>query len=285
MPNFSRFQVSSYYDLNTLFYRVFWYTRKSLGIHFGYYDPDVKTHDEAIIRVNETLAKLANIKSGEKVLDAGCGVGGSSIWLAKNLNVRATGITISDIQIKKAHHYAEMKGVQNKTEFFNRSFENTKFPDRNFDVVWAVESLCHAQDKSVAMKELFRVLKPGGRLVISDWFQAKEESNSEERKLLNEFIHGFAVPSIETPGNFRKILSNTGFIDIKQIDRRKDIKKNLEFGMPRTKRLAIPAKVLPRIFPSLKGVVMNYYGLLACEKAYEQGLWTLQAVVATKPDN
>jgi cyclopropane fatty-acyl-phospholipid synthase-like methyltransferase len=282
VPNFSKFQVSSYYDLNTLFYRVFWYTRKSLGIHFGYYDPDIKTHDDAILRVNKTLAEIAKIKAGEKVLDAGCGVGGSSIWLAKNLDARPTGITISETQINKAYHYAQMNAVLDKTKFIKRSFAETEFPDNSFDVVWAIESICHAESKSKVMNELFRVLKPGGRLIISDWFQSKNELNSDEKELLNEFIHGFAVPSIETPGSFKDILTKAGFKNIKQIDRGKDIKKNLEFGMPRTKRLTVPAKVLPKIFPKMKEVAMNYYGILACEKAYERHLWTIQTVYAEK---
>lgn len=281
--SFTPQDIARYYNANTIFYRVFWHESKSLGIHFGYYDPDIKNHQEAILRVNETLSKLADIKPSDKVLDAGCGVGGSAIWIAKNIGANVTGITISSAQAKKANKYKDREGVGDKTSFEIMDFNKTSFPNESFDVVWGIESFCYALDKEILLKEIFRILKPGGRIVMSDWFALKTEFNSEEKKLYDEFINGFAVPSLETPKSMKEVLEKVGFEKVYQEDHGKALKKNFEFGLRRTKRLTIPAKVLPKIIPKLKDVTSNYYGILAANEAYKKDFWTLQAVVASKP--
>lgn len=281
--SFTPQDIARYYNANTIFYRVFWHESKSLGIHFGYYDSGISNHQEAILKVNKKLSELAEIKSSDKVLDAGCGVGGSAIWIAKNIGAEVFGITISPTQVKKANKYKKREGVTDKTEFEVRDFNDTKFPDVSFDVVWGIESFCYALDKEKLFKEMFRILKPGGRLVMSDWFALKTEFNSEEKKIYEEFIYGFAVPSLETPKSMKEILNKVGFEKIAQEDHGKDLKKNFEFGMKRTKRLEIPAKVLPKIFPKLRDVTSNYYGILAANEAYKRDFWTIQAVIATKP--
>ncbi len=281
--SFTPKDVARYYDANTIFYRVFWHQSKSLGIHFGYYDPDIKNHQDAILRVNETLAKMADIKSNDKVLDAGCGVGGSSIWIAKNIGAHVTGITISPVQVKKANKYKKREGVADLCEFEVMDFNKTKFPDNSFDVVWGIEALCYGLDKEVLFKEIYRILKPGGRVVMSDWFAIKTEFTAEEKPIYDEFIYGFAVPSLETPDSMEKLLKKIGFGNVKHDDHGTDLKQNFEFGLPRTKRLTPFAKVLPKIFPKLSDVTSNFYGILAAEEAYRRGFWTLQAIVATKP--
>lgn len=279
---FSQQEVARYYDVNTLFYRLLWHG-KSLGIHHGFYDEGIQTHDQAILRVNEVLADIGNICSVDRVLDAGCGVGGSTIWLAKNIGCEVVGLTISDKQIKKANQNKRREGVSDLVHFLKRDFSQTEFEAESFDVVWAIESICHAQDKQVVIKEMHRVLKPGGRIVISDWFKTKENMAEEERDLLNKFIHGFSVPSVETPASFRSILAEVGFENILQIDRGGDIKRNLEYGMPKARKLGLVAHVLPVLIPYFKEVARNYFGALAEEKAYQRGLWTIQIVYAEKP--
>lgn len=282
--SFTPKDVARYYDANTLFYRVFWHESKSLGIHFGYYDPDIHSHQDAILRVNQTLAKMADIKPTDKVLDAGCGVGGSSIWIAKNIGAHVNGITISPVQVKKANKYKKREGVADLCDFYVGDFNHTGFPDQSFDVVWGIEAFCYALDKEALMKEFYRILKPGGRVIMSDWFAIKTKFTPEEQPIYDEFIYGFAVPSLETPESMEKILKKVGFKDVVHEDHGKDLKQNFEFGIPRTKRLTPFAKILPKLFPKLNDVTSNYYGILAADEAYRRGFWTLQAICATKPD-
>ena len=75
---------------------------KSRSLHYGYWDDSVKNFHEALLNLNKVLAEIAEIKEGENILDAGCGVGGSSLWLAKRKNCTVKGISLNKRQIDKA---------------------------------------------------------------------------------------------------------------------------------------------------------------------------------------
>src|SRR3989344_1947652 len=87
--------VSSYYDVASPFYYWMWH-RRTFGLHYGLWLEGVKSRFEAITAENAFLADLAQIEAGDLVLDAGCGVGGSSAWLAKNIGAEVVGINLSD---------------------------------------------------------------------------------------------------------------------------------------------------------------------------------------------
>jgi len=71
------------------------------------------------------------------VLDAGCGVGGSAIWLAREKGAHVTGITITPHQVDAANKNAQRHKVADKVRFERRDFTATGYPDASFDVVWA----------------------------------------------------------------------------------------------------------------------------------------------------
>src|SRR5258705_1811347 len=75
--------VVAYYDQTWLDYRLFWLNRRTLSVHFGYTDTTTRGHADALLNMNRVLADSAGIQPGARVLDAGCGVGGSSIWLSQ----------------------------------------------------------------------------------------------------------------------------------------------------------------------------------------------------------
>ena len=72
---------------------------ESLGFHFGIADESTESLVQSFVNTNAFLAERAGITSGTRVLDAGCGVGGSTIWLAGELGARATGITLVPRQV------------------------------------------------------------------------------------------------------------------------------------------------------------------------------------------
>ena len=82
--------IAKHYDETLPYYKHLW-SRKSNAIHYGFWDKETKTVEEALLNENNFLAKVADIKSSDKVLDAGCGVGGSSVWIAKNIGARVIG--------------------------------------------------------------------------------------------------------------------------------------------------------------------------------------------------
>ncbi len=207
-------KIVEYYDSCEIDYRTNWHLDKCLAMHIGYWDKTTKTLPEALIRQNEIMLKKAKISQTDFVLDAGCGVGGSSIFIAKQSGCDVIGITISNKQAKSATQFSKERGVQNQSEFQVMDYSNTGFADATFDVVWALESSCYAENKKLFIEEAYRILKKGGRLVVADGFEIKENYTSFERKIFDLWIQRWAVQSLESLRLFNEHLSKTGFKNI-----------------------------------------------------------------------
>src|ERR1700687_2012427 len=85
--------VISYYEGTWFDYRWLWLNSENNAIHFGYHDEQRRSQAESLLNTNRVLAAVAAIHPGDRVLDAGCGVGGSSIWLAEQRGATVVGIT------------------------------------------------------------------------------------------------------------------------------------------------------------------------------------------------
>jgi cyclopropane fatty-acyl-phospholipid synthase-like methyltransferase len=180
-------------------------------MHFGYWDETVKNFPQSLARENDILAAMVKIKSTDVVLDAGCGVGGSAIFLARKFGCKAIGISLSKQQAEQATINAQQSGVADNTAFFVMDFENLTFPDQKFDVVWAIESVCHANSKKTFLEGAHRILKPGGRLIIADGFAAKNDYNNNEKQIMEKWLSGWGVNALETKERFKQFLIDVGF--------------------------------------------------------------------------
>lgn len=207
-------RIIQYYDTCEHHYRHFWDLDRSLAMHAGFWDKTTKSLHEALQNENEILASIAKIKSHDFVLDAGCGVGGSSIYLAEHFGCTVVGITLSEKQAQSAQQHALNHDLAPSPTFLVRDYIDTGFTKESFDVVWAIESVCHAEDKSLFVKEAHRILKPGGRLIVADGFNARNSYTKKEKRLLDKAMHGWAVDSMESIPNFENHLNKMGFRNI-----------------------------------------------------------------------
>lgn len=95
--------AAKHYDDCYRDYLVAWCNRDNLALHYGYWDQATPYNQhQALLNKNQILYEKAGIKATDKVLDAGCGIGGSTIWMAKNHGNTVTGITISAQQAQYA---------------------------------------------------------------------------------------------------------------------------------------------------------------------------------------
>lgn len=134
---------------------------------------DLAPVDEFHIRGREATVELAHraeLTAGSRVLDVGCGLGGSVRYLATEHACEATGIDLTAEYIEVAAALAERVGLADVVKFRQASALALPFEAASFDVVWTEHAQMNISDKSVFYGEIARVLKPGGRLVFHDIF-------------------------------------------------------------------------------------------------------------------
>jgi tocopherol O-methyltransferase len=199
--------INRYYDECYLYYRIFWRSHKNLCLHYGYHD-NRQGHGRAVVRMIEVLADKAGITSKNRVLDVGCGVGGSALWLGRNIGCEVVGIDVNSNFINVAQREAKKRNLSGTVSFREMDFRRTTFGENAFDVVWAVESSCHAVDKLSFLREMGRVLRPGGRIVIADGYKTAESSE------FGDYLSGWAVPGIPTIAEFTDYLVRAGFQNV-----------------------------------------------------------------------
>lgn len=204
--------IKKYYSDTQFEYKLVWNWRSKFtpALHFGYYDEKATDHHRSVIRANEVLAEMGNIRQGARIVDAGCGLGHSTLWLAEHFNATVTGITIVPRQVATMQKFIVKNGIKN-VAFLEASYFNMPFEDNSIDVVWAIEAVCHAQDKSMFYKEAYRVLKPGGKLLIGENLRTSRPMDQEKEALLNEIFNSWAIPDLDTFEEHRSHALGSGF--------------------------------------------------------------------------
>lgn len=139
-------------------------------IHMWYwYDRDDDAPlGEALDRITRKVTDTLGLRPGERVLDLGCGTGATAVHLAAAKGVRVTGVTISPVEARRAAERAAAAGVGDAVDFAVGDYHALELPDGGFDAVLALESLQNSTDLPRALAECHRMLRPGGRLTLSD---------------------------------------------------------------------------------------------------------------------
>ncbi len=206
---FSSKEIAQYYDVTREHYQHFWKLDQCRSLHYGYWDDTTPTFESALLNINSKLAQYAEIKNGMKILDTGCGEGGSMAWISKNYQVDLTGITLSQKQADSGNAYFKNQKINN-AKIVVQDYTQTQFADATFDVIWAIESVCHAEDKSVFLTEMYRVLKPGGKIIMADFFESKPLI-TKEQYYMDQWAYSWAVPHFETIVSFQEKALQCGF--------------------------------------------------------------------------
>lgn len=216
--SYSREEIVEYYDKTQVHYERSWNLKKSFSLHYGIWDQSTQNFHEALENTNKTLFEAAEIKAGDAVLDAGCGVGGAAFYINSRCpESKVTGISLSSNQIKQANKRLQSSGLENRLNFQVADFTDTPFEDESFDVVWACESVCHADNKADFLKEAYRLLKPGGRLVMFD-FYLTPEGQKDPKDYINKWKQTWAISNYAAIDEFSNQLNELNYSDIQRIN-------------------------------------------------------------------
>ncbi len=140
---------------------------------------DLAPVDEFHTRGREStreIAAMSNITASDRVLDVGCGLGGTARHLAHEHSCSVTGIDLTEEYIAVGNRLTEMVGLRDRVELRQGSALNLPFENATFDVAWTEHVQMNIADKPRFYSEIVRVLKPGGRFVFHDVFRGSGES-------------------------------------------------------------------------------------------------------------
>lgn len=274
--------IIEYYDHTRFDYRVAWDNSETPAVHFGFYDENVSKHSDALMNTNRVLANMVDIQAGEKILDAGCGRGGSCFWLARNKQAKVTGITPVQTQIDECLERAKELDLEKETDFVLADYCNTPFEDNSFDVVWACESLCHADQKVDFYKEAFRVLKKGGRLIIAEYLRSQRPAKPEEEKLLAAWLNRWAIKDIDTKAEHQSHAEVAGFKNIVIKDVTKNTQVSLRNLHNNSKNWLWFSKFLQIIRVRSSVQHDNQYASIKQYEALQKGIWFYSIITAVK---
>lgn len=277
-PPVARLYEGSWFD-----FRAVWATRESLAYHFGYYDERARTHGRALLRMNEVMADLVGLGPEDRVVDLGCGIGGSTIWMARERGVAAVGVDISEAQVRRAGRTAARRGVDGRVEFLAADSVRTGLPDETFDVAWEQESFLHVPDKPAWLAEAHRLLRPGGRLVMEELIRPAEPHTPDDERMIRKWLDGAFIPDLAKRMEIEAWAREAGFADVRVTDVSANAAPSLD-RMRRSLTLLAPVVALARrlrLRTEMQQRVTE--GFLSMTHAFRAGLWSVELVTARKP--
>jgi len=281
---FTSRDVTSYYQSSQWLYRLFCYKDKTLGMHYGFWEPGTMDRQQAIANENDAIISHGCITRQSRVLDAGCGIGGTVLHIAKQTGARVTGITLDPKQVILATLYAQEAGDGHLAEFFVMDYKKMSFPSGCFDVVYAIESICYAKNKPVFLTEAYRILTPGGSLVIADGYAARFPKTPEEQIVRRDLEWGFCLPPVINGEAMTKEVQAAGFINVQKILKTHQTWPSVKY-FGRLASVVKPfAKVLSLIpMAHIQAIYRNAVALRAVMRSYELGIGMYAVHVGNKP--
>jgi len=215
-------RVISYYDVITEPYRQFW----GEYFHPAFFEAG-DTLQSALEKTHSLFISDSKLEQGGSALDLGSGIGSFSFYIAKHAGAKVIGVNFSRFQLKKAREQAKKQGYAN-VEFIESDIMKFTEPGNCFDAAFLIDVGCHLPDKAKAVKNIYNLLKPGGRLIIADWLQKDNPTAYEKELLLEPFNELWNYPYMESLAGYKKIFDEVGFKAIKTLDVSEATKPNWE---------------------------------------------------------
>jgi tocopherol O-methyltransferase len=232
--------VAAHYDELDRFYRDIW----GEHVHHGLWLRGDETQAEAVRQLAELVAREAAVGQGSRVVDIGCGYGATAQLLAAEFGAEVTGITISEAQHAiaqaraAASHYSHRSYTSHERNGNNVTHGSrptyllgdwltNALPAGSFDAAIAIESSEH-MDKAGFFAQAWRVLRSGGRLVVTSWLSREAPTARQQRWLLEPICREGRMPHLGTESDYRRLAAEAGFA----VERFQDVTRQIARTWP-----------------------------------------------------
>lgn len=267
--------VRAFYRQTDWMFRVLGIIRGSQAMHAGLWQ-QARTHRAALRLIDKTLLAAAQLTPGECLLDAGCGAGASANEIAAIHNGPVIGLTIVPEQAKRARRGG-------RAMFLCADYAAAPLRDACCDVVWMLESICHAPDKPALLAEIARLLRPGGRLVIADRFAARPDLSPAERDQLRAWLRPWAMPDLVVVDELIRLAAAAGLRLCRRDDLTLSAGPSLRF-LGHFAQLTLPAALVLRALGLQSDLqIAAMRGCIAQTRTLNAGLWRYYLLVLVKP--
>ncbi|HKJ74135.1 MAG TPA: methyltransferase domain-containing protein [Alphaproteobacteria bacterium] len=204
-------KAEDYYDSSDAdnFYAIIW---GGEDIHIGLYEsPAEPIRDASHKTVLRMAERLEGLKPGTRVLDVGAGFGGAARVIAKKYGAHVTCLNLSEVENERNRKLTAEQGLSDLVNVVHGSFEEIPEPDNSFDFVWSQDAILHSGNRKQVLKEIARVLKPGGQFIFTDPMQA---DNLKDESVLAPIYDRIHLDSLGSFAFYREKLGKLGFEEV-----------------------------------------------------------------------
>lgn len=195
----------------------------AFNMHFGFYRAGMNPFDrEAMLeQMNSEVFARLNVQGllKPRLLDLGCGLGATLRRFAQDMpQAVLEGMTRVPWQVEQAQRLNAAAGLDERIHVMQGDYEHCELPDQSYDAAYALESSCHANgaDKRLLLAEAYRLLRPGGRLVLADGFLSSARFGSAiQRRIYRKLCECWVIRELAQLDRFTGRMEMLGFRDIR----------------------------------------------------------------------
>ena len=212
--------IGDFYDKRSAAWESVW----GEHMHHGLYDVVDGSRlkgAQAQIRTMQELFRLGDVKlPANRALDVGCGIGGGSRFLAQRV-VNVTALTLSEAQARRADALNAAVGLSDRIKTHVADvLRYDQLEAESFDLVWSLESAEHISPKSLLASTLWRVLRPGGTLLMAAWCVRESDKpfSVAEKYAIRQIMEEYCLPPLAAPSEYVTELVRAGFRNVQTVD-------------------------------------------------------------------
>lgn len=211
--------IRQFYDASSGLWEAIW----GEHMHHGYYGPDgheAKDHLQAQVDLVDELLRWGNVKRPQRILDVGCGIGGSALYLAQRYDAEVIGLTLSPVQARRAEQRAAAARMSRRVRFYVADAMDPPIDPGSFDLVWSLESGEHMPQKARFLQVCADMLVPGGQFLMATWCHRPlpPALTYAEQQLLTELYREYHLPYILSIPAYAALAQEAGLERVQTAD-------------------------------------------------------------------